>query len=408
MNNMKKILLCVTGSVAAYKALELTRLLVKENCEVKIILTKSAKAFVTSLSFEALSQHKVYEDLFDYTDHPIEHIELARWADQIVIAPASANTIAKLAMGIADDLLGNVILATKKPIFVAPAMNVVMWQNAIVQDNIAKLKTREFVILPPDSGEQACGDVGDGRLMEPEDIVRKLFPNVAKLNKKVLITAGPTIESLDPVRYISNHSSGKMGYALAESFAKLGWEVILISGPTELNAPIVSTLIKVKSANDMYQAVHQCIEAIDIFIGAAAVADYRPESYVECKIKKEDKDEDLSIKLVKNPDILKSVSSLKHRRPLCVGFAAETNNIKENALSKINSKNLDFLVLNQVDSETGFPFYSDQNQVQIYDKSHKLILDLTRMSKKEIAEKIAELLHKHIMGQEIQTELSYD
>ncbi len=405
---MKKILLCVTGSVAAYKALELTRLLTKENYEVKVILTKAAQEFVTRLSFEALCQHRVYDDLFRYTDNPIEHIELARWADQIVIAPASANTIGKLAAGLAGDLLGNVVLATDKPVYIAPAMNKLMWQNSIVRENLAKLKDRGCVVLPPDSGEQACGDVGEGRLMEPEAIVKNIFHAIAEIDKTVLITAGPTVERLDPVRYISNHSSGKMGYALAQSFVHLGWRVILISGPTQLQAPKGITLIRVKSADDMYKAVHQYIVDADIFIAAAAVADYRPETYVEKKIKKKEGEELLSIKLVRNEDILKSVSSLRHHRPLCVGFAAETHNAKENALSKISSKALDFLVLNQIDNETGFPFYSEQNQVQVYDHLHQLVLDLARMSKKEIAQEIAKLLNRQILKKEIQTELSYE
>lgn len=405
---MKKILLCVTGSIAAYKALELTRLLVKENCKVKVVLSKSAKAFVTNLSFEALSQHTVYDDLFDYTDHPIEHIELARWADQIVIAPASANTIAKLALGLADDLLGNVVLATKKPLFIAPAMNVVMWQNAAVQENIKQLKSRNFTILPPDAGEQACGDIGDGRLMAPEIIVKHVLKAQKKMDKCVVITAGPTIEALDPVRYLSNYSSGKMGYALAEAFLDIGWEVSLISGPTHLRAPENCEFLQVKSANDMYDAVQDRVKAADLFIAAAAVADYRPQECAIEKIKKTTTSESLTLTLVKNKDILHSVAILTKRRPYCVGFAAETHDALEHALAKIDRKNLDFLILNQVNTDNGFPFYSDHNEVQLFNKHHEQVLTLPLASKRDIAERIANYLSENIMKREIQTELNYE
>ncbi|WP_440683729.1 bifunctional phosphopantothenoylcysteine decarboxylase/phosphopantothenate--cysteine ligase CoaBC [Cysteiniphilum halobium] len=405
---MKKILLCVTGSIAAYKALELTRLLVKANCEVKVLLTHSAKAFVTNLSFEALSQHKVYDDLFAYTDHPIEHIELARWADCIVIAPASANTIAKLALGLADDLLGNVVLATDKPIFIAPAMNVVMWQNPVVQANIKQLKNRRFTILPPDAGEQACGDVGDGRLMAPEVIVNHLLKPKIRTDRRVVITAGPTIEALDPVRYLSNHSSGKMGYALAEAFLNLGWEVSLISGPTQLEAPKHCEVLQVKSASDMYNTVLDKIEKADLFIAAAAVADYCPAECAVEKIKKTDENDVLTLRLVKNKDILASVATLAKNRPCCVGFAAETHNAVDHALAKIERKNLDFLILNQVNTDNGFPFYSDHNAVQIFNKHHKQVLALPLTSKRDIAEHIASYLSENVIKKEIQTELNYE
>ena len=393
---MKKILLCVTGSIAAYKALDLTRLLVKANYSVKVVLTKSAQAFVKSLSFEALCKHKVYQDLFSYTDHPIEHIELARWADQILIAPASANTIGKLAMGLADDLLGNVVLATQQPIFVAPAMNCIMWQNNAVQINVKRLKNLGFKILPPDSGEHACGDIGDGRLMAPEKIVQRLSTPNTKVNKCVLITAGPTIEALDSVRYLSNYSSGKMGYTLAEAFSEIGWSVILISGPSQLKSLQNIDLIKVKTADEMYKSVHKKIIHADLFISAAAVADYRPKDYVEKKIKKNIDSETLILTLVKNKDILHSVSTLRKNRPCCVGFAAETHNAKENALAKLDRKKLDFLILNQVDRQSGFPFYSDQNEVQIFNKQHEVVLTLPLASKSYIALQIAEFLSQKV------------
>lgn len=405
---MKKILLCVTGSIAAYKALELTRLLAKANCEVKVLLTESAKAFVTSLSFEAFSQHKVYDDLFAYTDHPIEHIELARWADCIVIAPASANTIAKLALGLADDLLGNVILATDKPIFIAPAMNVIMWQNTAVQANIHHLKNREFIILPPDAGEQACGDIGDGRLMEPETIVKHILKPKIKTDKHVVITAGPTVEALDPVRYLSNHSSGKMGYALAEAFINIGWDVTLISGPTQLIAPQNCDVVKVRSADAMHDAVLEKVKTADLFIAAAAVADYRPQICAVEKIKKTDEGDELTLKLVKNKDILASVASLTINRPCCVGFAAETHNALEHALAKIERKKLDFLILNQVNTDNGFPFYSDHNEVQLFNKHHQQVLALPLASKRDIAHQIVNYLNENVIKKEIQTELNYE
>ncbi|WP_440616475.1 bifunctional phosphopantothenoylcysteine decarboxylase/phosphopantothenate--cysteine ligase CoaBC [Cysteiniphilum sp. 6C5] len=405
---MKKILLCVTGSIAAYKALELTRLLVKANCEVKVLLTESAKAFVTGLSFEALSQHKVYDDLFAYTDRPIEHIELARWADDIVIAPASANTIAKLALGLADDLLGNVILATDKPIFIAPAMNVVMWQNSAVQANINQLKNRDFIILPPEAGEQACGDIGDGRLMEPENIVKHLLKPKIKTDKHVVITAGPTIEALDPVRYLSNHSSGKMGYALTEAFIDIGWEVTLISGPTQLKASQNCDVVQVKSANEMHDAVLEKVKTADLFIAAAAVADYRPEICAVEKIKKTDQSDELMLKLVKNKDILASVANLARNRPCCVGFAAETHNAQAHARAKIECKNLDFLILNQVNTDTGFPFYGDHNEVKIFNKHYEQVLALPLASKRDIADHIADYLNENVIKKEVQTELNYE
>ncbi|WP_151194463.1 bifunctional phosphopantothenoylcysteine decarboxylase/phosphopantothenate--cysteine ligase CoaBC [Cysteiniphilum sp. JM-1] len=405
---MKKILLCVTGSIAAYKALELTRLLVKANCEVKVLLTESAKAFVTQLSFEALSQRKVYDDLFAYTDHPIEHIELARWADQIVIAPASANTIAKLALGLADDLLCNVILATDKPIFIAPAMNVVMWQNTAVQANVNQLKNRKFIILPPDAGEQACGDIGDGRLMEPKAIIKHILKPKIKTDKHVVITAGPTVEALDPVRYLSNHSSGKMGYALAEAFVDIGWGVTLISGPTQLIASQGCDVVQVKSANEMYDAVLEKVKIADLFIAAAAVADYHPQVCAVEKIKKTDESDALTLKLIKNKDILASVASLTKNRPCCVGFAAETHNAREYALAKIQRKNLDFLILNQVNTDNGFPFYSDHNEVQVFSKHYQQVLALPLASKRDIADQIANYLNENVIKKEVQTELNYE
>ena len=388
----KKILLCVTGSIAAYKAVELVRLLAKENAKVKVLMTASAKQFITSLTFEAVSQNKVYSDVFGHTEHPIEHIELARWPDLILIAPASANTLAKLSCGIADDLLGNIVLATNRPIFISPAMNKYMWQNTIVQEHLKKLLGRGFLLLEPVSGEQACGDIGEGCFMAPEQIVSQIFaaknPN---LGLRVMITAGATIEPIDPVRFISNYSSGKMGYALAKSFLKLGCEVVLISAPTHLSVPDGVRCITIKTAKQMYDQVHQNLSKIDIFIATAAVADYRPEKLAPEKIKKKDNLASMTLRLVKNPDILQSVS-LKKDRPFCVGFAAESNNAHDYALEKLHNKQLDMLVLNPVDSETGFPFYSDNNQAYAYGKDANLLLHLDLMPKTEMADRLASVI----------------
>ena len=387
----KKILLCVTGSIAAYKAVELVRLLIKKHAEVKVLMTAAAKQFVTPLTFEAISQNKVYSDVFAADEHSIEHIDLARWPDLILIAPASANTIAKLSSGIADDLLGNIVLATTRPIFIAPAMNKYMWKNTLVQEHIRRLLSRDFSLLEPISGEQACGDVGQGCFMPPEEIVSQVFTAKASLGLKVMITAGATVEPIDPVRFISNHSSGKMGYALAESFIKLGCQVVLVSGPTQLSVPGGVHYITVKTAEQMHDQVHQNLSKIDIFIAAAAVADYRPEKLAAEKIKKKNNSASVTLTLVKNPDILKSVS-LKKDRPFCVGFAAETHNAHEYALEKLHNKKLDMLVLNQVDAASGFPFYSDENKACVYNKAGNLLLALSLMAKTQIADHLAKAI----------------
>ncbi|WP_119342897.1 bifunctional phosphopantothenoylcysteine decarboxylase/phosphopantothenate--cysteine ligase CoaBC [Facilibium subflavum] len=399
---MKNILLCVTGSIAVYKSVELVRLFIKSGYCVKVVMTSGAKKFVTPLTFESISAHPVYDDTFSYTDDPIEHIDLARWADLVVIAPASANTIARLACGLAEDLLGNIVLACNKKIMLAPAMNRYMWQNSVVQENVQKLVDRGFVLLSPQEGEQACGDVGLGRLMEPLDILKIVEDQHAGSqdnNRCVVITAGPTIEAIDPVRYISNHSSGKMGYALAESFKSKGWQVILISGPTRLSKPQGMVFIEVETAQQMYEAVHEHIAKADVFIAAAAVVDYRMKTQQGQKIKKSDDNDSLSLELVKNKDILKSVS-LMDNRPFCVGFAAETHHAEQNAQTKIKIKKLDMLVLNQVDINSGFPFYATDNKVDIYNHLGAQIASLAVMSKKEVAMKIAHLVEHALQDKE--------
>ncbi len=394
---MKNILLCVTGSIACYKALELLRLLQKESFNIKVLMTDSAKKFVTALSFEAISKHPVYDDLFDYEENPIEHIDLAKWADLVVIAPATANTITKLAHGIADDLLGNVVLATQAPLMLAPAMNQQMYKHITVAENLQKLQNRGYEILATEEGEQACGDVGEGRLLAPDRITSKVvefFEVESQDMPHVVITAGPTIEPIDPVRFISNYSSGKMGYALAKSFKALGAKVTLISGPTNLNMPYGVKGVNVKTANQMHKAVHDNLNQADIFISAAAVVDFKPERSVEQKIKKQDQDK-MHLSLIENKDILKSVSLKDYgedKRPFCVGFAAETENAEQNALAKIERKSLDLLVLNQVNTKTGYPFYHSNNSVSIYDDTKSLVQTIDDAPKEAIAKELAELI----------------
>ncbi len=334
----KNILIGITGSIAAYKVLELIRNIKKTDAryDVKVILSESAKQFVTPLSVETISQNKVYDDTFDYTENPMEHIELAKWADVFVIIPATANIIGKIANGVADDLLTNAVLASDKTITLVPAMNMYMWKNPAVQGNIEKLKTYGHHILGPAAGVQACGDDGPGRMVEPSEafeyIISKLYEDARYKNLRVCITAGPTVEKIDPVRYISNHSSGKMGYALAKAFARLGCEVSLVSGKTCLTSPAGIKTYHVNSADEMYQQVQLLRGEMDIFISAAAVSDYKIAEFSDKKIKKNL--DEMEIKLTKNVDILSSVS-LSENRPFCVGFAAETDDVHNLSLIHI-------------------------------------------------------------------------
>ncbi len=395
----KKILFGVTGSIAAYKILETIRLLHKLNqeFEIKVVMTKSACEFIQPLSFETLCGHPVYLDTFEYTDSAMEHIELARWADHIVVAPASASVIGKIANGLADDLLSTLLMARQSPVTIVPAMNMHMWQNPALEENLAKVKKYGCRILGPDQGEQACGDYGFGRMVAPETIVGYLAGETLSQTclAKVLITAGPTVEPIDPVRFLSNHSSGKMGYALAESLQTLGASVTLVSGPTQLETPYGINLIKVKTAQEMYDAVMVNIVEKDIFIAAAAVADYRVKSYSESKIKKQGLDEKITLEMIKNPDILKAVS-VSNNRPFCVGFAAETDNPDSNARKKMMAKQLDMLVLNRVDKKSGFPFYADENQVDLYLKGVEKPESFDQLDKSDLATKLTKAILEHI------------
>ena len=365
----KFIIVGVTGGIAAYKAAYLVRALKKQGADVQVIMTEAAKSFITELTMQALSGHPVLsETLKPQSNSGIEHIEMATKADAIIIAPATANTLARIRAGMANDLLTAIVLAATCPIYVAPAMNENMWKNPITQDNLKALQNYGFKVISPETGFQACGATGPGRMAEPEHIVDYL---VRQLNyrplagKKVVITAGPTKEAIDPVRFISNHSSGKMGYAIADAASNLGAEVVLISGPVSIPAPTSVKLVNVISAEDMLSATESHIPHCDIFISCAAVADFRCKNISEQKIKKTGDTDSMTIELVKNQDILSTVGHLSNRPGLVVGFAAETQNVEENALKKLKSKNADMIIANNV-SDKSVGFNSDNNSITIY------------------------------------------
>ncbi|WP_028116428.1 bifunctional phosphopantothenoylcysteine decarboxylase/phosphopantothenate--cysteine ligase CoaBC [Ferrimonas senticii] len=364
-----KILLGVSGGIAAYKAPILVRRLRDQGAEVRVILTKGAQAFVTEMSLQAVSGYPVVHDVLDpATENATGHIDLARWADQVIIAPASANLIARLANGMADDLLTTCVLATTAPVMVCPAMNMVMYQHPATQANLQILAQRGVELYGPASGDQACGDVGPGRMPEPEQIAahwaQSQTPQLLA-GKKLLLTAGPTREALDPVRYISNHSSGKMGFAIAEQAVRMGAEVTLVSGPVNLPTPAGVNRVDVESAEQMLAAVMARIDQQQIFIGCAAVADYRAANVAEHKIKKQNQASDeLTIQLVRNPDILATVAS-HTKRPFTVGFAAETNDVEQYALDKLKRKKLDLIAANDV-SKAGQGFNADSNALTLF------------------------------------------
>ena len=364
----KRILLGVTGGVAAYKSADLTRRLREAGAEVRVVMTHAATEFITPLTLQAVSGHPVHQHLLDAAaETAMGHIELARWADAVLVAPASANFLARLAQGRADDLLSAICLASGAPVAVAPAMNRQMWDNPATQANITTLKKNRVKVFGPGEGSQACGEVGPGRLLEPSELVAltaELFATGELDSLTVVITAGPTWEAIDPVRGISNRSSGKMGYSLATAAAEAGAKVILVSGPTTLADPEHVQTLRVTSAEEMHQAVHTHIHSADIFIGVAAVADYRPAKLAPEKIKKDA--EDLTLDLVRNPDILASVAVLK-RAPFTVGFAAETENLEQHARQKLETKNIDLIAANLVNIP-GQGFGSDQNSLLIVDR----------------------------------------
>jgi len=364
----KRILLGVTGGIAAYKTAVLLRLLQKNGADVQVVMTRGATEFVTPLTFQALSGKVVHTELLDLkTESAMGHIELARWADVILIAPASANFIARVANGYADDLLSTLCLAADVPILVAPAMNQQMWLNAATQENLEKLKTRDVAILGPVEGDQACGENGPGRMLEAEELAlltAKSFETNILTGSRILVTAGPTREAIDPVRYISNRSSGKMGYAVAMAALEAGADVSLISGPVNLPEPERVKVTNVSSAGEMHSAVMQKISDTDIFISAAAVADYSLETISQQKIKKSS--DSFELKLKKNPDILSEVAALQSA-PFSVGFAAETENLESNAQLKLRSKKLDMIAANLVGDNAGFDV--DTNALTVFWKT---------------------------------------
>ncbi|MCY4329173.1 MAG: bifunctional phosphopantothenoylcysteine decarboxylase/phosphopantothenate--cysteine ligase CoaBC [Endozoicomonadaceae bacterium] len=395
--NNKRIIVGITGGIAAYKAAELVRLLHRYGADVRVVMTQSASEFITPLTLQALSGNPVHTSLLDTeAEAAMGHIELARWADAVVIAPASANFIAQMTAGLAGELLYAIVLATCAPVCIVPAMNKVMWENKATQDNILRLRQRQIKIFYPVRGEQACGDIGFGRMPEPETIAQKLttlFQPGLLDGKQVLITAGPTREKIDPVRYLSNNSSGKMGFALTSAAVEAGASVTLIAGPVSQRTPERVRRIDVESAVEMQQAVLKVIntQTQDIFIACAAVADYRPQQVMKTKIKKtlSSPEETLTLQLTLNPDILMSVAALQQHVPFLVGFAAETDDLMANAKEKMRRKNLDMIILNDV-ANPAIGFNSDNNAVTVLGQA--LSLKLPVMSKQALSRKLISLI----------------
>ncbi|QSX30370.1 bifunctional phosphopantothenoylcysteine decarboxylase/phosphopantothenate--cysteine ligase CoaBC [Shewanella cyperi] len=389
----RKILLGIGGGIAAYKSADLVRRLKERGAEVRVVMSHSATEFITPLTLQALSGYPVAMDLLDpAAEAAMGHIELARWADMLLIAPATANLIARLRAGMADELITTAALATSAPVVLCPAMNQQMYANAATQDNLATLANRCMTLWGPGSGSQACGEVGPGRMLEPLDIAERaeqFFAPKLLAGAKLMITAGPTREAIDPVRYISNHSSGKMGYALAQAASAMGAEVTLVSGPVNLATPAGVKRINVESAQQMLDAVLADIDGQDIFIGCAAVADYRIAEVAEGKIKKSS--ETMSLALVRNPDILATVAA-RNPKPFTVGFAAETHEVETYARDKLQRKNLDMIAANDV-SIPGLGFNADQNALRVFWQSGAE--DLPATDKLTLANQLLSLIVKH-------------
>ena len=385
----KRILLGVTGGIAAYKSAILLRLLRQYGADVRVVMTHNAKEFITPLTLQALSGRPVHTELLDLeSESAMGHIELARWADLIVVAPASANFIARYAHGFAEDLLSTLCLAADSPVMIAPAMNQQMWTNPATQENVAKLQTRENVILGPAEGDQACGENGPGRMLEPEALVPLLaqsFETNILTGFRLMITAGPTREPIDPVRYISNRSSGRMGYAIAKAAREAGATVSVVSGPVDIPRPDKTEVIEVGTAKEMHSAVMKSIDRVDIFIAAAAVADYRMQSISGQKIKKSH--DEIELKLMKNPDILADVAALENA-PFTVGFAAETENLEGNAQKKLKAKQLDMIAANNVGDDQGFD--SDVNALTVFWNEEKK--QLQQAPKEKLARRLISLI----------------
>ena len=388
----KQIIVAVSGSIAAYKAPDIIRRLQDIGAQVRVILTRGGSEFITELSLQVTSKNSVHHNLWDKdAELSMGHIELAKWADAILIAPASANTISNLAAGKANDLLSSVVLASNAPLIIAPAMNQQMYSSTAVQDNLALLRDRKAQIINPDNGEQACGDIGEGRLAEPKNIaqfVANIFQNTKLSGKKVLITLGATMEPIDPVRFITNTSSGKMGSAIADACIEAGAEVTIVHGNVTTILNPKATLISARTAQRMYQAVIDNIDQQDIFIAVAAVSDYTCQDVKSNKIKKSGKN--LILELTPSKDILKSVCQLDNK-PLCIGFAAETQNLIENAKNKLKNKGCDAIILNDV-SQTDLGFNSDQNEVIFLDQNSHTKIEKT--SKQKLGRKIVKMLAK--------------
>ena len=394
----KKILFVICGGVSAYKSLETIRLFKKSNAQIKTILTKSAKEFVTPLSIASLSQGKVYDGLFNVENETeMDHIALSRWADVIVVAPATANTISKLSQGSSEDLASTVILASNKQVFLAPAMNVRMWEHPSTKDNLKILNSFGYKFIGPVTGDMACGEYGEGKMSDPNDIFNEIssFLSSQFKNKKIkaLVTAGPTNEYIDPVRFITNKSSGKQGYEIAKSLSRRGFNTTLISGPTNLKIDEDIKLIKVETAEEMFKATQKNLPT-DIAVFSAAVADYKINKKSQNKIKKQ---ENLNINLEQNIDILNYVSNHNSMRPkLVIGFAAETSNLDKNAISKLKNKNCDWIIANDV-SEKNIGFESDYNEVTIHYKSTPNKKEKLSLKKKsEISEEIVDRIVNQI------------
>lgn len=388
----KKILLGVTAGIAAYKAPELVRRLKEQGADVRVVVTQGAKAFVTPLSLQAVSGYALSDDLLDpQAELGMGHIELAKWADLVLIAPATADFMAKMAHGLANDLLSTLCLATAAPIAIAPAMNQQMWHNAATQANLTTLMERSILIFGPGQGEQACGDVGLGRMLDVPELVEHTTASFAEpilTGQHWLITAGPTREAIDPVRYISNHSSGKMGFALAQAAQQLGAEVTLISGPVNMATPTGCKRINVESAEQMQQQALALAPNSTVFIACAAVADYRVAQVAEQKIKKNDDNDQLTLQLVKNPDIVASVAALEHK-PFTVGFAAETQQVEHYAKDKLTRKNLDMIAANDV-SNTDIGFNSEHNALTVFTADSSTNIELA--SKQQVAQQLVQLI----------------
>ncbi|MEH6826142.1 MAG: bifunctional phosphopantothenoylcysteine decarboxylase/phosphopantothenate--cysteine ligase CoaBC [Motiliproteus sp.] len=390
----KRIILGLTGGIAAYKSAELTRLFKKAGAEVRVVLTPAAAEFITPLTLQALSGNPVHQYILDpAAEAGMGHIELAKWADLILIAPASADFIARMAAGMGNDLLTTLCLASEAPIAIAPAMNQAMWHDSRTQSNVKQLASLGMQLWGPGAGDQACGDSGLGRMLEPEQLAQlsgAMFSSGALSGLRVCITAGPTREAIDPVRYISNHSSGKMGYALAEAAIEAGARVTLISGPVNLNSPERVSRITITSAQQMLDAALAQMGQCDIFIAAAAVADYRPASVAEQKIKKSD--DTMTLTLVKNPDIVATIAGHPHR-PFTVGFAAETERLLAHARAKLQRKTLDMIIANDV-AQQGIGFNSDDNAVTVVTRNSEQSLPLA--SKSQLARQLVTLIAQHL------------